>query len=61
MAHTRTSGKDPRQGSMFCETVLLPTLAPQIARPYHLPGVPEALQRVLGCEVEGQNLGKNLL
>lgn len=54
MAHTRTSGRDPRQGSMFNEIVMLPTFAPDIARPYHVPGTPEyiaaqaALQQELG-------------
>jgi len=32
---------DPRQGSAFHELVVLPTLAPQLARTYHIPGTPE--------------------
>jgi len=41
MAHTRTSGRDSRQGSMFNKVIMLPTLAPEITRPYHIPGTPE--------------------
>jgi len=32
---------DPRQGSAFHELVVLPTIAPQLARPYYAPGTPE--------------------
>ena len=34
----RWSNNDPRQGSAFHELVVLPTLAPQLARPYVVPG-----------------------
>ncbi|KAF8868520.1 hypothetical protein CPB84DRAFT_1857570 [Gymnopilus junonius] len=37
----RWSKDDPKQGSAFHELVILPTVAPQLARPYHLPGTPE--------------------
>jgi hypothetical protein len=39
----RTTLSDPHQGSAFHELVLLPTLAPELARPYHVPGTPEYL------------------
>jgi len=39
--HNRWSNDDPNQGSAFHELVALPTLAPHLARPYHLPGTPE--------------------
>jgi len=32
---------DPRQGSAFHELLVLPTLAPNLARPYYTPGTPE--------------------
>jgi len=32
---------NPRQGSAFHELVVLPTLAPQLARPFFVPGTPE--------------------
>ena len=34
----RTRLDDPTQGSAFHELVVLPTLAPHLARPYHVPG-----------------------
>ena len=38
--HTRncTTIDDPTQGSAFHELVVLPTLAPRLARPYRVPG-----------------------
>jgi hypothetical protein len=36
-----TALKDPNQGTAFHELVVLPTLAPELARPYHFPGTPE--------------------
>ena len=38
MAQTRWSLDDPNQGSAFHEIVVLPTLAPHLARPYIVPG-----------------------
>ena len=32
---------NPSQGSAFHELVVLPTVAPQLARPYYIPGTPE--------------------
>ena len=34
----RWSNNDPRQGSAFHELVVLPTLTPQLAHPYVVPG-----------------------
>jgi hypothetical protein len=34
----RWSLDDPNQGSAFHELVVLPTLAPELARPYNVPG-----------------------
>jgi hypothetical protein len=34
---------DPRQGSAFHEILLLPTVAPHLARPYYTPGTAEYL------------------
>jgi len=34
----RTRVDDPAQGSAFHELVVLPTLAPHLARPYQVPG-----------------------
>jgi hypothetical protein len=42
MSNHTTLG-DPHQGSAFHELVLLPTLAPELARPYYVPGTPEYL------------------
>ena len=36
--HNRTTLNDPIQGSPFHEIVVLPTLAPHLARPYRVPG-----------------------
>ena len=38
MASQRWTNDNPNQGSAFHELVVLPTLAPQLARPYHAPG-----------------------
>jgi hypothetical protein len=35
----RWSNDNPHQGSAFHKLVVLPTLAPQLARPYQVPGV----------------------
>ena len=32
---------DTQQGSAFHELLVLPTLAPNLARPYYTPGTPE--------------------
>jgi len=32
---------NPHQGSAFHKLVVLPTVAPQLVRPYHVPGTPE--------------------
>jgi hypothetical protein len=36
--HNRTSLDDPTQGTAFHELLVLPTLAPHLARPYRVPG-----------------------
>ena len=33
--------KNPSQGSAFHKLVVLPTVAPQLARSYYIPGTPE--------------------
>ncbi|PPQ76057.1 hypothetical protein CVT26_005439 [Gymnopilus dilepis] len=35
------SKDDPKQGSAFHELVVLPTVAPHLAEPYHVPGTPD--------------------
>lgn len=37
-ARNRTTLDDPNQGTTFHELVVLPTLAPHLARPYRVPG-----------------------
>jgi len=49
---SRWTNDNPNQGSAFHELVVLPTLAPQLARPYHAPGTAEHLANRLE-EVNG--------
>ncbi|KIL54227.1 hypothetical protein M378DRAFT_19111 [Amanita muscaria Koide BX008] len=48
---TRWSNESP-QGTAFHEIVVLPTLAPQLAREYHFPGTPEHAQAALYAQAE---------
>jgi len=59
---------NPRQGSAFHELVVLPTIAPQLARPYYAPGTPEYYaaeaarrQQVVPAENIGLSLTCNLV
>lgn len=53
--HTRnrTRNDTPTQGSAFHELVVLPTLAPHLARPYHVPGTDIVYNTEFSSQTQG--------